>query len=220
MPASPQRPHRGGNRSTTALVALTALVLLVTGWFALGRGSSHAPTTTTTTTTPTTVAPPTTTTTVDVDVGTLPQTHALPSVTSPTLALRLQAFLNSIASGRLKPGLTAFFPLTAYLQTKSGGGNDYDWHYRLVAHYADDLATLHRSLDPSGRHLTFVSASTPLGAVWITPGIEENKGSYYRTLNATVSYRFGTTGAIHTTRVLCMISWRGQWYIVHILSFA
>lgn len=220
MPASPQRPHRGGNRSTTALVALTALVLLVTGWFALGRGSSHAPTTTTTTTTPTTVAPPTTTTTVDVDVGTLPQTHALPSVTSPTLALRLQAFLNSIASGRLKPGLTAFFPLTAYLQTKSGGGNDYDWHYRLVTHYANDLATLHRSLDPSGRHLTFVSASTPLGAVWITPGIEENKGSYYRTLNATVSYRFGTTGAIHTTRVLCMISWRGQWYIVHILSFA
>lgn len=216
------RRARGRSNLRAQLLGASIVVVLFAGVvFDLERSpSARSGTTTTTATTapPRTSVPPTTTTTVDV--GSLPQTRALPTTASEALHRRLQAYLDSIATGRLHPGLGAFFPLGAYLQTKSGGGNDADWHDRLVAHFQDDLATLHERLDPSGRPLTFVTASTPGGATWVTPGIEENKGPYWRTYDAQVRYQFGSSGAVHTTTVLCMISWRGAWYIVHVLSFA
>jgi hypothetical protein len=53
-------------------------------------------------------------------------------------------------------------------------------------------------------------------ATWVQPGAEYNKGSYWRVYNAQLRYTVdGQTGAFP---VASMISWRGEWYVVHLNS--
>ncbi len=196
-------------------------MLVVVGGVAgisLSSTGQPPPVATTSTTAPTsTTLPPTTTTTVDP--GTLPQTPAKPSATDPHFQARMATVLSAISSGNPNLAHPSFFPLAAYLQTKSGGGNDQDWHFRLLANFDRDVRLLHQRLDPTGGHLVFLGAETPGPSVWITPGVEENKGPYWRTLNATITYRFTASGPPRLQTVLCCISWRGEWYPIHLLSF-
>ena len=53
-------------------------------------------------------------------------------------------------------------------------------------------------------------------AVFVQPGEESNKGSYWRVYGTTVQYQVdGQTGSFPVTS---MISWRGEWYVVHLAS--
>jgi hypothetical protein len=131
----------------------------------------------------------------------------------------MAAVLSAIQSGNPDLSHPAFFPLNAYLQTKSGGGNDTDWHFRLMANWDRDVRILHGRLDPSGAPLIFVGATLQGPPTWIAPGLEQNKGPYWRTLGTIISYRTSAAGPILQQSVLCCISWRGQWYPIHLLSF-
>ena len=199
----------------TAGVIVVAVLGLT---LALTKSSSKevSTTTTLTPTTTTTVAPTTTTT---IDVGLLPQTPTQPSAADPAFQAKMAAVLRAIQSGDPELSHPAFFPLNAYLQTKSGGGNDTDWHFRLIANWDRDVRILHGRLDPSGAPLLFVGATVNGPPTWITPGLEQNKGPYWRTLGAVISYRKQPGGPVLQQSVLCCISWRGQWYPIHLLSF-
>jgi hypothetical protein len=131
----------------------------------------------------------------------------------------MAALLQAIRTGNPQLSHPGFFPLAAYLQTKSGGGNDADWHFRLLANFDRDIRILHARLDPSSAPLTFVGASVVGAPTWITPGVEQNKGPYWRTLSTVIAYRATPSGPILHQSVLCCISWRGEWYPIHLLSF-
>ena len=155
------------------------------------------------------------TTTTTADPGTLPQTPALPRADDPAFALRIGDLWQAIVTGDASMALPAFFPESAYLQTKSGGNNAADWRNRLVSMYQLDVSAAHALLGPHAPGAEFVGVSVPTArAVWVTPGQEENKGPYYRVYGTRLSYWLD--GRTRSFGIYSMISWRGQWYVVHL----
>lgn len=163
--------------------------------------------------TSTTPAPTTTSTTVDP--GTLPQTTARPSGTDASFLARMQLLWQAVVTGDASTALPAFFPEAAYTQVKAIANPDADWHQRLVRLYDTDVAALHVRL--AGRPASLVGVSVPDGAAtWVLPGAEYNKGSYWRVYGTVVHYTVG--GVAASFPVQSLISWRGQWYVVHLVT--
>ena len=175
------------------------------------RRVSGAAATSTTASTSTTTVPPTTTTTVDP--GTLPQTMQLPSAYDPAFRARIADLWQAVTTGDAASAAPAFFPLSAYIQVKGISDPVHDYDTRLIPDYDQDIATLHGEIGPSA---VFRSVSVPDAAEWILPGVEYNKGSYWRVYGTRVYFTVGTQ--LHYFTIASMISWRGQWYVVHLLS--
>ena len=154
------------------------------------------------------------TTTTTVDPGTLPQTTALPSGDDPSFQTRILELWSAIVDGNPSEGLVAFFPLSAYVQVKAISDPVHDYQTRLIASYSQDIQSLHSSVMPAATAPTFVSVRVPPAAQWIRPGVEYNKGSYWRVYGTTVTYLAG--GQRRTFEIHSLISWRGEWYVVHL----
>lgn len=166
---------------------------------------------TTTSSSSTTSTAPATTTTSTPDVGALPQTRDKPSGSDPALVARIQLLVSAVASGDPSGALPAFFPESAYVQVKTVANPAGDWKYRLVALFDQDIVALHRSL---GSNLTFSGVDVPdASAQWVNPGAEYNRIGYWRVYNTRVRYRSASGQSSFV--VISMISWRGQWYVVH-----
>jgi hypothetical protein len=54
-------------------------------------------------------------------------------------------------------------------------------------------------------------------AVVVAPGVEENKAPYWRVYFTTVNFRVGQQ--LFSLSLNTMISWRGSWYVVHVIGF-
>ena len=205
------------------LLPLAALVAVCSGC----SGSSPAGGTTTTaspspvssattvapdtTSTSSTTVPPTTTTTVDP--GSQPQTRQLPSGSDPAFVARMDDLWNAIVTGNPALAAPAFFPLSAYIQVKGISDPVHDYRTRLIPDYDADIATLHREI---GSPATLGTVTVPHAAEWILPGVEYNKGSYWRVYGTRVN--FTVAGQSHYFTIASMISWRGEWYVVHLQS--
>lgn len=180
-----------------------------------GTAQTAATTTTaarpSTTTAATIIIAPTTTTTVDP--GSLPQTTQLPSGSDPAFQTRIAELWQAILTGDASRGAPAFFPLSAYVQVKGISDPVHDYQTRLIPDYEADISALHGRI---GSSAVFGSVSVPAAAEWIKPGVEYNKGSYWRVYGTTVHFLAG--GQQHYFTIASMISWRGQWYVVHLSS--
>jgi len=174
-------------------------------------GSVPAAATTVPTAPPTTTAPSTTSTTVDP--GSLPQTSQLPSADDPAFRARLADLWQGITAGDPSLAPASFFPLQAYIQVKGISDPVHDYQTRLMPNFDQDIMAVHTQLgaDPESAVLTGVTVPT---AQWITPGVEYNKGSYWRVLGAEVGYL--ANGRAGSFEIHSMISWRGEWYVVHL----
>ncbi len=108
-----------------------------------------------------------------------------------------------------------FFPESAYLQVKAISDPAGDYQNRLIANYEQDIHTLHAQLGANAANAQYVGISVPDDqAVFVQPGEESNKGSYWRVYGTTMQYQVdGQTGSFPVTS---MISWRGEWYVVHL----
>ena len=184
-------------------------------------GPSATPTTTTrparsTTTvppTPTTTVPPTTTTTTDA--GSLPQTDALPSPDSPAFQAAMRALFAAVVSGSTDGAQVAFFPEGAYVQLKDIGDASGDYSDRLVAEYDLDLVAAHDELGPGAAGAVLTSVEVPMQyAHWVPPGVCDNGVGYYEVANSRVVYT--QDGATRSFGIASLISWRGEWYVVHL----
>jgi hypothetical protein len=176
------------------------------------RARAAASTPSTTSATSTTAAPPTTTT---VDPGTLPQTDEQPTASGAQFTAGVQGLWEAVRQDRPELGLAFFFPKSAYLQVKAISDPATDYNQRLIANYAQDVHTMHAQLGANAASAQFVGIDVPSGqAVLVRPGAEYNKGSYWRVYGTTVRYR--VDGQERTFPVTSMISWRGQWYVVHL----
>lgn len=157
-------------------------------------------------------AAPRPTPTATPDPGRLPQTEASPSATTPAFDARMREFWAGVTSGTTAKALPAFFPLTAYQQVKALADPAADWRGRLVALYDLDLGAAHSHVGAGAR---LEGVDVPAGAAtWVQPGQEYNKIGYWRVYGTRVRYRTaaGTAGSFG---IYSLISWRGQWYIVH-----
>ena len=214
---------RAPDRSAPSEVSVAAPVVSTTS---SGGGDPTTPTTVATTpTTPTTTkkahaakattttAAPATTTTVDS--GTLPQTDTRPTATGTLFDAGVQAMWQAIVRDDPTAGQSFFFPRTAYLQVKAISDAAGDYQNRLLAHYADDIHALHAQLGANASRAQLVGIDVPSDqAVWVTPGQEYNQLPYWRVYGSKLRYTID--GVEQSFPVTSLISWRGEWYVVHL----
>jgi hypothetical protein len=150
------------------------------------------------------------------DPGSLPQTGALPSAADPSFQTRVRDLWRAMVDGVPAEGLPFFFPLGAYIQVKGISDPVHDYQTRLIVDYEQDIMTLHADLGAASASATMTGVTVPDEAEWIRPGVEYNKGSYWRVYGTRVSYLAG--GVPGSFAVTSMISWRGEWYVVHLSS--
>ena len=75
-----------------------------------------------------------------------------------------------------------------------------------------------QQLGKDAERATFVRAEIPDDrARWIDPGDEYNKLGYYRVYGTRVRYEID--GKESSFEVTSLISWRGEWYVVHLTGF-
>jgi hypothetical protein len=173
-----------------------------------------APTSTTaSTTTASTTAP--TATTAAGDPGVLPQTDDRPSASGTTFTAGVDGLWEAIRQDDPQLGLPFFLPESAYVQVKAIGDPAGDYQNRLIANFEQDVHALHAQLGADAAGATFVGITVPDDqAVWVQPGEESNKLSYWRVYGSTIQYQVdGRAGSFPVTS---LISWRGEWYVVHL----
>ena len=163
----------------------------------------------------TTIAGTTTTTAAATDPGALPQTDEQPSASGATFTAGVNGLWEAIRQDKPELALPFFFPKSAYLQVKAINDPAGDYQNRLIANYEEDIHNLHAQLGANAANAKFVGISVPdAQAVFVQPGEESNKGSYWRVYGTTMQYQVdGQTGSFPVTS---FISWRGQWYVVHL----
>jgi len=165
--------------------------------------------------TPTTPSPsPTPTGTPTVDPGKLPQTNALPTDQDARFRAGAQALWQAIVQDKPELASSFFFPLSAYQQVKAIWNPAEDYQDRLIAWYDLDIHAAHDHLGAAAG-ARFVGVEVPeANAEWIEPGVEYNKGSYYRVYGTRLKYE--VDGHDASIGVFSLISWRGEWYVVHL----
>jgi hypothetical protein len=149
----------------------------------------------------------------------LPQTEDKPSISSGAFRARIELVASAILSGDPAPAHAAFFPLVAYRQVKAIKDPDRDYERRLVAAFDRDVAEYHRALGKNGTSATFAGIDVPEPRVeWMKPGREGNKVGYYRVLRSKLRFAL-PDGKERALELTSMISWRGEWYVVHLSGF-
>jgi hypothetical protein len=156
---------------------------------------------------------------VGADGVALPQTEERPSVTSERFERRMRLLASSILSGDVEPARATFFPLVAYAQVKDVQKPERDYRYRLMAHFERDVREYHQKLGGDPEHATFLGVTVPEPRVeWMKPGREGNRLGYFRVLRSTLRFQL-SNGKQQSFELTSMISWRGEWYVVHLHGF-
>jgi hypothetical protein len=151
----------------------------------------------------------------DSDSAFLPQTHDVPHAEGPAFEARRDALWQAIVTDDPERAKPFFFPLGAYQQVKDVTNPAADWRHRLVAAYEHDIHALHARLGAHATDAKFLGLDVPEArARWIEPGEEWNKIGYYRVFGTKLRYSIGDEP--RTFDVKSLISWRGEWFVVHL----
>jgi hypothetical protein len=144
-----------------------------------------------------------------------PQTREVPRTSGEAFDARVAALWEAIVTDDPERAMVFFFPLGAYQQVKDVGAPAADWKHRLVAAYARDIHTLHSHLGNDAARARLVALDVPEArSRWVEPGEEYNKIGYFRVFGSKLRYE--VDAAAHAFDVKSLISWRGQWYVVHL----
>lgn len=149
----------------------------------------------------------------------LPQTEDRPATTSPLFQRRVALLAEAIVKDDPSLARAAFFPVVAYGQVKAVAKPERDWRFRLMRNFERDIHEYHRALgaDAARAKLAGVEVNEAQ-ARWMKPGSEGNRLGYYRVLRARL--RFSTeSGKNRDFEITSLISWRGEWYVVHLHGF-
>jgi len=143
--------------------------------------------------------------------GSLRQTTALPSTASTAFHNAMYDLWLAVTTGNASFALPAFFPETAYTQVKAIANPQGDWENRLWYDFTLDVAAAHAAV---GHNPTFVKVIAPSTlAVWVSPGACYNSDGYWHLPGPRVVYKQG--GETRSFGIASLISWRGDWYVVH-----
>ncbi len=143
------------------------------------------------------------------------QTRDRPSSKTPAFETRALALWEAIATDKPELARPMFFPVNAYEKVKAVQNPAADWRRRLVAAYDRDIRDLHAQIGERASRAKFVALEVPDDrGKWVEPGEEYNKLGYYRVFGARLKYEIG--GRERSFIVKSLISWRGEWYVVHL----
>jgi hypothetical protein len=149
------------------------------------------------------------------DPGLLPQTPQRPQDDDPRFVAGTRTLWQAIVADDPSLAMGFFFPLTAYLQVKAIADPAHDYQTRLIHYYQEDIHFLHRTLGAHAASAVYAGISVPaFQARWVNPGEEFNRIGYWRVYDAALHY--DAAGSAHSLLVTSLISWRGQWYVVHL----
>jgi hypothetical protein len=147
-------------------------------------------------------------------IGKLPQTHDVPKLDA-VFEARARALFDAIVADDPDRAMPFFFPLPAYQQVKAIANPSADWRARLVAHYARDIHAAHAKLGDLASHARFTAADVPMDrARWVEPNEEYNRIGYFRVYGTKL--RGEADGKPIAVDVTSLISWRGEWFCVHL----
>jgi hypothetical protein len=150
-----------------------------------------------------------------VDPSTLPQTRDRPVASGPAFEARVASLWSAIVADDPQQAVPFFFPVSAYQQVKDIPDPASDWKHRLFAAYAHDIHALHARLGSDAPNARFTGIDVPEArGRWVDPGEEYNKLGYYRVFGSRLRYE--VDGAARSFDVKSLISWRGEWYVVHL----
>jgi len=162
------------------------------------------------------VAPPVL---LDAAGAPLPQTLDRPTTTSAWVTDLGPALWRAILADDVSLALPHFFPVVAYEQVKAIAKPARDWEARLVRSFRRDVHQYHLGLGPDRERLRFEALEVPEErAKLMKPGSEGNRLGYWRVLRSQLVYRDAEDRA-RRLEVTSLISWRGEWYVVHLHGF-
>jgi hypothetical protein len=149
------------------------------------------------------------------DSASMPQTHDVPRADGPAFDSRRDALWQAIVTDDAERAMPFFFPQGAYQQVKDVTNPAADWRHRLVSAYQRDIHALHARLGAAPGDAKFLGLDVPEArARWVEPGEEWNKIGYYRVFGSKLRYSLG--GEDRSFDVKSLISWRGEWFVVHL----
>lgn len=149
----------------------------------------------------------------------LAQTEDDPQLDSPVFKHHLRLLAQAILRDDPELARATFFPVEAYQQVKDIPKPERDWEYRLWKNFKRDVHDYHRRLGSGARFATLVELEpNPRSKSWMKPGSEGNKLGYFRMTHPRLVFKTlgGKTLKLDLTS---LISWRGEWYIVHLNGF-
>jgi hypothetical protein len=156
---------------------------------------------------------------LDDDGKLLPQTEDKPSVESAIFRRRLELLVEAIAKDDAEIATPAFFPVKAYEVVKTIKDPAKDWQHRLFKAFKRNVHEYHKKLgkDAAGTKLARIAIDDKRSK-WMKKGSEGNAIGYWR---VTRSHLFVTDGSgrERDLEVTSLISWRGEWYVVHLHGF-
>ncbi|MEO7034837.1 MAG: hypothetical protein ABI548_13090 [Polyangiaceae bacterium] len=156
---------------------------------------------------------------VDEQGKPLPQTDQRPTLTSGAFQERVALVGQAIISGNAEPASVAFFPLVAYQQVKDVAKPERDYRFRLLANFKRDVLEYHHALGSAAADAKFSGVTvSERDAKWMAPGSEGNKLGYFRVLRSHLHFTL-PTGRTRDFELTSLISWRGEWYVVHLHGF-
>jgi hypothetical protein len=152
-----------------------------------------------------------------LDPARLPQTHDMPSSSGPSFDAMSAALWEGIVRDKPAIAMASFFPRAAYAQVKAVSDPGADWQHRLVSAFERDIHALHTQLGGGADRARLVGLEVPQSrARWVEPGEEWNKLGYFRVFGSALRYEID--GSKRAFEVKSLISWRGQWYVVHLCA--
>lgn len=149
----------------------------------------------------------------------LGQTEDKPSIDSAAFKARIALLWRAIVADDPSIAEPAFFPVVAYEQVKDIKNPAGDWKRRLFKNFGRDVRGYHKKLgaEAAGLRLVGIEVDDPR-VKWMGRGKEGNKLGYFRVMRSKLRYA-DPSGKEHTFEVTSLISWRGEWFVVHLHGF-
>jgi hypothetical protein len=149
----------------------------------------------------------------------LPQTDARPSDDSGAFLARMERLAAAIIEDDPARAADVFFPKPAYAVVKAIAKPDADWQARLYRAFERDVHEYHRALGKNPGTFRFAGISVPSArAKFMRPGSEGNRLGYWRVTRSRLELK-AQSGEARSFEVTSLISWRGEWYVVHLHGF-
>jgi hypothetical protein len=149
---------------------------------------------------------------VDPGAGRLRQTQAFPSTHDVAFRDAMGDLWLAVTKDRPDYAVPAFFPEAAYVQAKAISYAASDWTNRLWLDFELDVHAAHDVVGGDA-HLVRVDMAPDWEAAWVPPGYCYNAVGYWHINGARLVYdRYGEQRSIG---IASLISWRGDWYVVH-----
>jgi hypothetical protein len=126
----------------------------------------------------------------------------------------MAALWRGIRQDNAAAAMRAFFPRSAYLQVKDLPDASADYRDRILRNFRLDLKAAHAQLGPDASDAQLLAVRVPREWAWITPGYCANRVGYWHAPGSRIVYRLH--GHTRSFGIYSLISWRGEWYVVHL----